>query len=388
MNNVWRVKKRHHLAAFLMGSLAFFSSWAGYSQLALGLTPVTLASLALALLWMFSVIVSGQLSRFDAQDYAGLLLLGVTGLSYFWSLAPDRWLLQYYYYLLCIFTFFTAKGFLSSPNAWRLVVWGFIFGACVTMAIARPAEEEWGFATERYSIEGLNSNYVAYILAGTVSLVLIYANRFAASIKVSLLLIGFVMAVAYTISIFGTRGAMLSVGLLVIWAVVSRFTGRRVLIGVFVVVGLLLFLVSAGLMDLLLLPLDFFGQDRQTGDLSGRLLIWPMARHYISEAPLLGIGVGAFADINQMKIGSHNVILTMMLEGGALGLGLFLVVIFGSLWPALSKNASTNSRFAAGAFLVYWTPIALSGHWELAPASWLILALHAVAVRENKRFGF
>lgn len=375
-----------YMAAILMATIAFFSPWAAYNQLALGITPVTLPAFLLFLLWIFVAIEKSRIRKFDRQDIACIILLAITGLSFFWSLAPSGWTLQYFYYLLCISTFVTAKSFLISAKLWLVVVCGFVLGACVAMVLVSPQESEFGVTLQRQSIEGINSNYVAYVLAGIVSLLFVSAKRFSVSLKVWTFIIFFVMMVFYKIVLLGTRGAIVSVCLLGLWPLIFKYFGKRshVLIFVFVLFALLFF--SFGVFDSILLFFDKIYMDRDTGDLSGRLVIWPLARNLIFERPFFGIGAGAFVEINPLGIGAHNLILTMLLEGGFLGLGALLIIVFGSLSPSLKMNASSNSKFAAGSFLCYWAPIAFSGHWELAIASWLILVLHALAVIDNNRF--
>jgi len=374
------VDVRHYMAALLMSLLGFFAPWAAYIQLAVGVTPVTFVAGSLLVFWMVVTITRGKFRRPDLADWAASMLLAIIGLSVTWSINSNNWLYYLFYYMLCFATFYVAKAFLRSPRIWKWVVLGFIFGSGFAMTLIGPAESEWGEVLERQSIEGLNSNYVAYVLAGTVSLIFVYAIRFSISLKQWFLVCIFTLLVTYSLTLLGTRSAIASIFLLVVWVFASRFPGRFLLIAIFCAAGSSLFLISLGLLDSIMVLFDVMWADRETGDLSGRLLIWPMARNYISEMPLLGIGAGAFILENPMEMGAHNIILTMLLEAGAIGLVLFMTIVLVSVFPSLRKRASKSSRFAAGAFLCYWTPIALTGHWELAIGSWLILAMHVAVI--------
>jgi len=376
-------KRRLELAPIILGALAFFAPWAAYTQLGIGLTPVTISSIAIICYWFFVTIATGRLEKPDTQTLCVVSILIIAGASYFWSLSPNSWFLQYYYYLLCYLTFLSTRHFIVSEKAWNIIVVSLIFGSLVGVTMIASVESDWGVELERQTIDGLNSNYVAYVLAGAVSLSLIYGFKNRKSKIVWPLIFLFIAIVVYKIALLGTRGAMLSVLLLLAWTLFFRATNRMAVLFIFWSALIALALVSAGIIDILILGIEAFVGVRDTGDLSGRLLLWPNARNIISEAPFLGIGIGAFPSVSILEIGAHNVFLTMLLELGAVGFIFFACIIFYTLSPGLKRGAPAISRFAAGAFICYWVPIALSGHWELAIASWLILALHYLVIDNN-----
>lgn len=88
--------------------------------------------------------------------------------------------------------------------------------------------------------------------------------------------------------------------------------------------------------------------DRFLNDTSGsggeRLIVWGYSLRAALSRPLLGYGIGsAFTVLHQdygSNIGTHNVFLTFLLDGGVVGLGLFLSCLYRSL--RAKRNAYTD----------------------------------------------
>lgn len=375
--------KGMNVGVVLLGCLAFFSPWAGYTQLALGLTPATLPAILAILYVIFVKLATGKIKALNATDYSVSIIFVIAGLSYFWSLSVSFWLLQYFYYILCLLTFLVTLSIADRLTVWNYLLYFLFAGSIVAMLSVQPVENEWGVVLARQTIEGLNNNYISYILAGAVSLSLVYGYMNNSSRLAWLFICIFIGLVYYNLSLLGTRGAMISVVLLVCWALIYKLVNRRIVVGLALVSIFSLVFISFGVFDLLLSSFDMYDADRATGDLSGRLDVWPLARNLIYENLFLGIGIGAFSSYNPIGIGAHNFILTMLLELGLIGFILFSIVLIRGLMPGFYVDAPRISRYVTGSFICYWTPIALTGHWELAIPSWLIFALHCLAIKFN-----
>jgi len=70
---------------------------------------------------------------------------------------------------------------------------------------------------------------------------------------------------------------------------------------------------------------------RATGDLAGRLTIWPEARQVFGEHLLVGVGAGGFRAVGTSGIGAHDVVLELGAGLGLVGIALFLGLIVASL---------------------------------------------------------
>ena len=138
--------------------------------------------------------------------------------------------------------------------------------------------------------------------------------------------------------------------------------------------SIIAFSVAVGLNNYLLLFFDSFGLGRGTGDLSNRGFIWVEAYSYILSNPVLGIGPGVFSEISELRAGAHNLFLTISLETGLVGMFLFGGYLFLYFLGILRESRSNREGLLLLAmFSCFWFPIVSSGHWELAPFSWLLL---------------
>lgn len=156
------------------------------------------------------------------------------------------------------------------------------------------------------------------------------------------------------------------------WSVIGLRMSKYVSLVVFFAMIAFSIALSIGLIDSILIYFDFLS-NRGTGDLSGRLQIWPEAIRYITEYPLFGIGPGAFLDVGILQVGAHNLILTVLLDTGLLGL-LTMSLFFTSLLSFVRGSiGGDKGQFTITLFVLYFVPIAMSGHWEVSPFSWILL---------------
>ncbi|MET0418965.1 MAG: hypothetical protein ABW022_23370, partial [Actinoplanes sp.] len=115
---------------------------------------------------------------------------------------------------------------------------------------------------------------------------------------------------------------------------------------------------------------------RPTGDISGRLSIWPYALSTWSESPLGGSGAGVFIGTNPFEIGPHNLLLTVGNDLGLVGVALYFGTIAGAL--VVAARTGRAGLLTACAFVAVMLPICLTGQWETSLAFWLVLALVTV----------
>lgn len=374
-----------HLGAAAVVGLslvAVASSWGTYLQFGPGLTFATLPVLSAAALLSLTLLLGGRLRAFVAADYGFLLLYALCVASRVWSLAPEPWANQLFWYTICGGTFLTARLFLTTPSRLRLVGYSAVAGLFIGSVLIVDQFDQYGRVLNRQSIDGVNPNFVAFIFAGTLYLVVVLSRAVMFPAWMRYLILPLALFVTVQIDHLDTRAAQLSVIGLVAWVLTFRFVPKQSVRAGVAAAVLLVCALSLGLLDGLLQWVEsLFSRD--TGDLAGRLPLWATARSFIIQHPIVGIGIGAFHRLNDANYGAHNLPLTLMLEGGIMGLGLFSIIILSVFRPALRPGASTNQRFVLGAFFIYWLPIAASGHWELAPFSWLILGMTFNLLRQD-----
>ena len=256
----------------------------------------------------------------------------------------------------------------------RLVGFGVLCGAGIAGLLVTEQVSDFGEVIDRQSISGLNSNFTSYVLIGSLYLYVVMRKVGVYPRWVKLLTIPLFLFFGMKLHVLGTRGAVFGFYGVLAWMFLGRFMTRRLLISMVGAALFIVFFVSFGFVDIVLVQLDaLFG--RSTGDLTGRLPLWSIAREFISNDILLGIGAGSFAGVNPRGIGAHNVFLTFFLDVGLIGLMLFLFFLLNLIFPALKAKAMPDCAYIVGGFIVFWLPISISGHWELAPFSWLLLGL-------------
>jgi O-antigen ligase/tetratricopeptide (TPR) repeat protein len=148
-------------------------------------------------------------------------------------------------------------------------------------------------------------------------------------------------------------GVALAVSALALWS--GRFRpGAGTWIGLAAIAVLIpLFLVATGRMS----PLTRIGSIAETSSYSPRLEIWRRALEAWRLRPLLGSGLGTFAtavapyctrDLGVVYARAENEYVDLLVEGGALGLGLlalFLASLVGSSRRALAGATAPRDRF-------------------------------------------
>jgi O-antigen ligase len=270
--------------------------------------------------------------------------------------------------------FIAAYDLIKSRAQLRLLAAGFVAGAVFTVAknlYFGPDVAETVATGGRAVLGNANVNYVAYALTTALALVvLLWVTR--TRTKTSFLILG----AASTVLIAGlvvsdTRAAHVGAACLLAWVVVCAVTRRRpikLLVAVVIVSALC---IMTGVADEA--SLAYESGARVTGDWSGRLVIWPLAREMWAENPIFGVGAGAFVVTSGLGVGAHNVILQTGTGLGVVGVGLLVALI----WTALAGKRGNRHAGLAGAFLAAAAPMYLSGMWETAPAAWIAIAVFA-----------
>lgn len=377
--NVLSFLKTQNAASCLIALIAALSGWATYEQIAVGITYVTIPIFFCFIIFLFHLL-TGQLNKsFNRGDVYLFIIFLIALSSFTWTLSEEVWFNQIFWQILCIIIYLCTKLFIKSKNQIKIVVIAALIGLLISGYLVQDVTNEWGITADRQSVDGVNNNFVSYIIAGTIYIAFIAYNAGIFGKNFLLLLLPIFIYSYFKIDQLGTRGAGVSMALLFLWFLLSKFFSKKIVSILSLTSFIVAALVSFGLIENLLLLLDMQSV-RSTGDLSGRTTTWAIAREFISNNLFFGIGTGAFRNVNFYEIGAHNVFLTLLLDVGLIGLIAFLFFIWHIFKPAFRAH-DNNSWKIVGFFLAFWMPIALSGHWELAPFSWLILGLTHIIIR-------
>lgn len=324
------------------------------------------------------VFITGRPSRLRMSApviLAALFALWCT-LSILWSRDPDFTKATAILWAQLLVIFIALHDAIKSRAQLRLIVLAYLAGAVSTVVknlFTAPDAAALAAATaHRVELGNANTNYIAYTLGAGFALVVLLWMLRKNTKAMLLVLVPAIVLIVVGINLTETRAAFIGMGFLVAWIVLSRLCQRPPIKFLVFVLLALQVLAITGITDRA--SLIFETGSRATGDWSGRLVVWPIAREVWGESPLIGIGAGGFRATNPLGIPAHN----MVLQTGT-GLGLVGVVLLVALiWTAVSWSSPIRQprrAFIVGAFLAASAPAYLTGVWETAPASWVVLAI-------------
>lgn len=332
-----------------------------------------------AILAVLAVVLTGRLPRLRPVDTVALLTAGWAGASLLWTSHPDITGPAAYRYVSVSLLFVACRHVVRGRRDLLLVGWTFLLGCAVVaveVATGARAQGQVVLFAERYGIDGREVNGTAYTLAAGVVLALVLAAAGAHRPVLRLAPLALAVLLGYGVLLTGSRGAAIGIVAGLAAALATRVVPRLTGVTVAGLAATLIALVPFGLTPRAeLLWLDgLYG--RPTGDISGRLWIWPYAVSTWSESPLNGSGAGVFISTNPYEIGPHNLLLTVGNDLGLVGVLLY----FGAMTAALVVAARTGRAglLLACAFTGVMLPIWLTGQWETSLAFWLVLALVTV----------
>lgn len=362
------------LTSLLCAGLALTSPWATYLQFFPFLTPVTVIVILMSCHSFLRFLTRPVVLVNRASLYLILYIVLITA-SYVWSLRYENWGNTIFWWLLCIMTYFSARSAPRKASDFRLMLFAFFIGMLITLSKLQLSFDEWGNTSARFSVAGHNTNFTAYVLSGGLFLFLAIWVHLGATRVMWLMFPVWIGVTIYAQILLGARGAILSSVLTLCVFLLRRIIPNAGLKAIVVVMLLIGFSVSLGLAQLLMSFFDTIFAGRSTGDLSNRGVIWAEAFTYLFSNPFLGIGPGSFAEVSELNAGAHNLLLTISLESGLLGLFLFSGFVFLFLRGVYRRSRTPREGLTLLAmFMCFWLPIVTSGHWELAPFSWLLLA--------------
>ncbi|MEU6078094.1 O-antigen ligase family protein [Micromonospora sp. NPDC047074] len=352
-------------------------TWLGVPPivLAAALAPVDPALVYAFGLWLagLALLGSGRIPRPGPVDYLALLLCGWVSATLMWTrdAAASQVAVQAWWTVASLLV--AARHVLTTRRR-LLMVAGALLGGTVWTAVRLLLADDAGDSALRVGLDGVGINYTAYALtSGTLVCVLLLVAR-AGNRLVRTGLWALFPLFAYAIVLTGTRASLVALVAVAGYLLAAR-AHRSSWAWPVAASAFLLAVVPFGhltpyrpewLDSVFNRPLD---------DLSGRLLVWPIAEASFWESPLVGIGAGAFPSTNPyFGIGAHSLLLTLGNDIGLLGIALVVVLIAHVLRGAAPASGRGNALLV-GVLFVGWTPIWLSGHWEISPFAWLVLAL-------------
>jgi O-antigen ligase len=332
--------------------------------------------------------------RTQTPDILAVCLTLFTVTSFFWTVSPEATDLNVKSQFGVVVMFLAVRAVAVDGRNIAVIVVGYLAGCGYSLALqSKGMDAQIAAGGDRFSIAGLNQNYLAYSLCTAAALLVILWIQWTPFAGRGLYLFGRLtfLTVAFTLCVgvvwTGTRGAEVSLLGLAMWIVCHRFAPRRglsILYGAVIVAALA---ILTGFFDQLILS-HLSRTFRESGDLNGRLFLWPLARRIFADHPFIGTGAGTFRVLNGLNLPAHNVILEFGTGLGMVGVGLFVGTLVTALITGTRAMDGHTRALLVGSMVVVSAPIFLSGAWDQSPAAWVAIALFsriAVLVPALKR---
>lgn len=324
--------------------------------------------------------------RTDRVFWALAMMFGWMWLSTTWAINPEAGGI-FITALVTAMTFLLARDAIRSREQLRFVAYAYVIAAAVGVLRLFFGDYVPDPQTGRYTLEGLNANYLGYAICGALAVVVLLWPGARRAGRAALL--GSALLVVLGLALTDTRGAAVGAVCLALWIILTLFFRRPPIALLVILLTAASLVITTGLFDTWIRALDFGG--RATGDLSGRLVLWPVARELWAQDLLFGLGPQAVRSTTQWG-DAHSVFLELGSSGGIVSVVLFVAFLVVTLGYGSRGAESRYRAFAIGAFLAASAPAYLSGAWETAPAAWMLLLVFGrigapEALTESRKHG-
>ena len=353
--------------------------WEGVLQIP-GLGPGTQAmGILLAAIWLISVFFTNKFRKPQIFHLLILLFVVWNAASIFWSADPRRSVDQVVTWTLLlgltfiIWDLFTTKEtLLAGLQVYILGTFVAIGSAIYNFLFGNPYYTNY----ERFSPGGTNPDGFGFIIALGVPVAWYLATtktktKFGGVLK--LINYAYIPAAFMGLALSGTRTAMIATIPGMIFGLTSLARLRiwaRITILLFVSIAILLLLP-------VIQPLKSFERLGTTtgalaeGDLNERTIIWREGLETFVDHPIIGIGTNMFRSINSLGKVAHNTYISVLVELGLIGLGMFLVILGVVVIQAWSLPKWDKSFWFS--MLLVWGIGASSLTWEYRKTTWLFM---------------
>lgn len=318
-----------------------------------------------------------------------LLFVLWAGISSFWSIDPDTTRTRVLTYLQLAVLVWLIWEIAWSPERQQSLLQAYVLGAAVA-ALATihnyAAGVAWKVAPEgeaaRFAALNQNPNELGLILALGLPMAW-YLSLSQPQRRMAWLWQVYLPLASTAILLTASRGAFLT--LLVALMIIPWTQGRlrlRAKVTLYALVVVSLVLASQFLPETTLDRLRTTRADIAIGRFGGRGVIWRAGWEVAREHPLVGVGAGAFgAAVEPILLwdwGSHQVLLSILVEDGVVGLGLFLAMIAAAIVP-LRQSPPLRRRLSIILLLSLMVG-SLSISWDNRKQFWFILGILAAQV--------
>ncbi len=332
---------------------------------------------AVALAVSFFAVLTGLRQR---KLPSALILLAVFILwcivSLYWTVDPEQTVQSSFTYISLLLLTWMIFQFVRSQRQLSWILHSYLFGCCVSLVMLFVSYIEGRLlflaADFRYTGGGLNPNSLALLLDIAV-IIAVYLTVEATSKWKKAYWI-FVSAACIGVFLTGSRAGTLALiaAVLTSLLIARPKTWKSTLLPV-MAVAFVIWLVTT------IVPIELLErvtEGREAGTYIVRQAQWNAGIEVWHEAPVMGIGAGAFitavTGIGARALVAHNTFLQILTENGIVGMGL-MIVTWGLLIRMVLQLPRGGKLFWLGIGCV-WMLGAMAGSHEYHKITWLLYA--------------
>ncbi|MCP4417254.1 MAG: O-antigen ligase family protein [Chloroflexi bacterium] len=354
-----------------------------------------LMGVLVAAFWLGTVLATGKFRPFRPFHLLLFLYFFWNGITILWTSDVGNTMgristyVQLFVFAWLLWDLFTTKEAIGAG------LQAFVLGSYISVidTISNYFAGVSRGSTPRYAAEGFNANGLALIVALSLPIAWYLATSAISDgskkSKLSKLLsiVNYVYLPLGVFAILLTASRTALIGMVpMVWFILGAFTRlklvHRLLISCFLICAL--YILQPIIPQTSIARLNTTQTELTEGDLSGRRIIWAEALDVFETNSLIGTGSGTFkAVVNYKDKSAHNTYLAILVESGAIGFGLFLLVV------AVSANHVKDLPKLEVMFwltmLLTWAIGISTMSWEIKKPTWLLLnmiVVHAAVFRK------
>jgi hypothetical protein len=364
-------------AAFLLSiAFIFITPWENAIMIP-GLGTLGKAvGLAAAAVWLLTVVLSGRLRALGPFHVLALLFVLWNALAVVWSIVPNESLQRLITYAQLLGLVFLLWDLYDTPEAVDSGLQAYVAGAYVAV-LATIGQYVWSAepGQSRYSAPGdVDPNDLGLGLALAMPLAWHLAST-ARRRWPALRLINYLYIPAGILAIVLTASRTALICSLValsfpLWSLLRARIVAQVVTLVVLLVSLLA--VQSLVPESSLQRLATAGESIESGDLNGRVALWGQGLDAYQKHPLVGVGSKAYKHAIPAGKVAHNVFISVLVELGIIGLGLFLAILVVVLFGAVNQPRWHSRLWLT--MLATWGLGVATLTWEYRKPTWLVLS--------------